>query len=70
MSVIDTRERKVVHAMPVAQKPDIIVISPDGKVAFATSREDKALVIIDLVNHKQMDSLPLGGDPHGVAFFK
>jgi len=70
LSKLAGKSFKVLHNISVAQKLDIMDMSPDGKWGFVTSREAKALLVLDLANHKQVEAIPLGGDPHGVAFLK
>lgn len=66
ISLIDTRDVKVLYTMPAPGGPDCMDVLADGKTLLVTSRWIKKLTVIDLTTRKVVRQVAVGRSPHGV----
>ncbi len=68
LSIVNLESLQELYVIKVAERPDIVVVSPDGKTAFFTSRGGKSMGAVDLFSRTVLGYVGLGGDPHGIAY--
>lgn len=47
-----------------------LALNAEGTYSYSTNYKDGTLSIVDLVNKKLVQNMPVGEDPNGVAFRK
>ncbi len=70
VSVLDTKEMRVVASIRVPGGPDCMDVSLDGKELWVTQRFLRRVAIIDLDQLKVVGSVPVGKSPHGVFMLR
>jgi YVTN family beta-propeller protein len=68
ITVIDTREMKVVLQAPTGRGHHEIAISSDNKLAFVTNRDDNTVTVFDIATLKKIKDVPTGQLPLSVAY--
>ena len=76
MAIVDPVSGKVVGHVPTGQDPHELVVSDDGKLAFASnysgnrSRGGNSISVIDIAGRKELHHVDLSplGRPHGLWF--
>jgi YVTN family beta-propeller protein len=64
--VLDPVRRVKVAEIPVGVNPMDVAFSPDGRRAFASSRYDDTVSVIDVATRKVIRSLEAHDEPHGL----
>src|SRR5215212_7156644 len=67
LTVIDTRDDRVVAEIAAGSKPRGIAISRDGRIAYVSDQAANGLVPIDLQTRKAGAPIALGESPEGVS---
>jgi YVTN family beta-propeller protein len=81
ITILDTTSNMIVARIADAgDRPDLMDVSPDGKLAFAILRglavtktihdvsgKEPGLAVFDVKERKRIQHIPLEGDPHGIA---
>lgn len=49
------------------RSPLAMVVSPDGKTAYATDKTAGCIVVLDVLTNKKIADIPLPGEPNGLA---
>lgn len=57
-------------SIPVGDRPPGVAFNPKGDIAYVTNRSGNSLSIIDIFQHKVIDTIPVGTQPIGVAVTK
>jgi YVTN family beta-propeller protein len=70
VTVIDTREMKVVLQAPTGKGHHEITVSPDNRLAFVTNRDDNTVTVFDVATLKKLKDIPVGEVPLSVAYSK
>src|SRR5689334_16501406 len=74
LAIVDPATRKVLDHVPTGEGPHEVVVSGDGKLAFASnygsSNPGNSISVIDLAARKELRRLDLGAlrRPHGLDF--
>jgi YVTN family beta-propeller protein len=74
LAIVDPATRKVLGRVPTGEGPHEVVVSGDGKLAFASnygsSNPGNSISVIDLAARKELRRLDLGAlrRPHGLDF--
>jgi len=68
LAVIDSRRRKLLHAIPVSGKlPHMVAVTPDERQAWTADSGSGTVSVIDLRARRQRASIDVGGVPMGIA---
>jgi YVTN family beta-propeller protein len=67
VSVLDTKQNKVIAEIPVGREPRQLALSPDDRVLYVTCMFDNKVDIIDTADKKVTGSVPVGIEPFGVV---
>jgi YVTN family beta-propeller protein len=67
VAVIDTKTLKVVTTIPVAESPEYVAVSPDGKTVYVTSSSEPEVTVINAETDTASGSITLGDEPYGIA---
>jgi YVTN family beta-propeller protein len=70
LAVIDTATRQITKTAPAGNRPDMIVISPDGNTLYVTSRDENKLLAVSATDLTVTAQVDTGDEPHGVAYRK
>jgi len=72
VSIVQATEHgwRVVGEIPLANKPERIAITPNGRLAYVTLRDDNAIAVIDLVVNLPIDTIAAGTRPIDIAINK
>jgi YVTN family beta-propeller protein len=65
--VLDPKNKKIVHAIPVGDHPFGIAFSPDESYLFVSNRWDNTVSVVDMETMKVVRTFPVGDDPHGLV---
>ena len=63
---IDTASRTVVAKVPVGMHPAHVVLSTDGRFAYATNGGDNTVSVVDTGMRQAVATIPVGAYPHGL----
>ncbi|HVT86886.1 MAG TPA: hypothetical protein VHD35_16905 [Chitinophagaceae bacterium] len=63
VTVFDLKANQVITQIPAGQNPDAIMYEPFSKTIITCNGRGKNLTIIDPVNYKAVDSIPVDGKP-------
>lgn len=63
---VDTHTYAVVAKIPVGLHPAHVVLTPDGRYAYATNGGENTVTIVDLEAGKAVATVPVGESPHGL----
>lgn len=66
VSVIDTKQNKVIAEIPVGREPRQLALSPDEQTLYVSCLFDNKVDVINTAKKKQMASIPVGIEPFGV----
>jgi YVTN family beta-propeller protein len=64
--MLDTSTYKVHGVVPTGMEPAHIILSPDGKTAYATNGSDNTVSVIDVYSMTNVATIPIGEYPHGL----
>jgi DNA-binding beta-propeller fold protein YncE len=70
LAVFDARRRRLIGEVPLAAAPKVLALSADGRRAFLTNPADHSASVVDLVSMRQVETLPTGRKPDGIAWAK
>jgi len=66
--VIDSRKRRLLHAIPVSGKlPHMVAVTADERQAWTADSGSGTVSVVDLRNRRQRGSIDVGGVPMGIA---
>lgn len=68
ISVITSKDWKVVEKFPMQAAPSALALSPDGKLLFAASRRDRSISIIQLGAGNRAQTANVNGTPQSLAY--
>lgn len=63
---VDTQNYEVVAKIPVGSHPAHVVLTPDGRYAYATNGGENTVTIVDVEAGKAVATVPVGEYPHGL----
>jgi YVTN family beta-propeller protein len=63
------RSRRVRETWHVGGSPDMLQASPDGRRLWTTDRFNSQVSVIDTRRGRVVHRIPVGAQPHGLAFF-
>lgn len=61
---------RVVAEVPIGKLPSYITITPDGRLAYVTLRNDNEIAVVDLLANLLIKTIPAGTRPIGIAINK
>jgi len=68
LAVIDSRRRRLLHAIPVSGKlPHLVAVTADERQAWTADSGSGTVSVIDLRTRRQRGSIDVGGVPMGIA---
>lgn len=67
MRVLDPREGRVLHTIPVGQRPWGVGLSPDGRLLFVANGPSDDVSVVDATDGKETGRVNAGQGPWGVA---
>lgn len=68
LAVVDSRARRLLHAIPVSGKlPHMVAVTADERQAWTADSGSGTVSVIDLRNRRQIGSVDVGGVPMGIA---
>ncbi len=68
LSVVDTRQRDSVTAIPTGQRgTHMVAVSPDFRRAFTANIPDGTVSVLDLAGGAKLRDIQVGGNPEGIA---
>lgn len=67
VTIVNTETLDVLAEIPVGDDPRSVTITPDGRHAFVTIRNDNNLAVVNLSERRRERSLPVGHMPFGVV---
>lgn len=68
LAVVDSRRRRLLHAIPVSGKlPHMVAVTADERQAWTADSGSGTVSVIDLRNRRQRGSVDVGGVPMGIA---
>lgn len=67
ISVLDPRERRVLHEIAVGSRPSMAVLSHDQRRLFVTCMYDYTVDVVDLEARRVASRIPVGYEPIGLA---
>ncbi|UQA61742.1 Ig-like domain-containing protein [Polyangium aurulentum] len=67
LGLVDIESGRIVDAIWVGDEPSNVVVSPDGKTAYATLSTENAVAIVDLDQRAVKGRVPTGTDPRAMA---
>jgi DNA-binding beta-propeller fold protein YncE len=70
LGLVDVAEGRIVDAIWVGDEPSNVVVSPDGKTAYASLATENAVAIVDLAQRRVLGRVPTGTDPRAMALTK
>lgn len=70
LGLVDVAKGRIVDAIWVGDEPSNVVVSPDGKTAYATLATENAVAIVDLQAKRVIGRVPTGADPRAMALTK
>jgi DNA-binding beta-propeller fold protein YncE len=70
LGLVDVAAGRIVDAIWVGDEPSNVVLSPDGKIAYATLASENAVVAVDLASRAVLGRVPTGTDPRAMALSK
>ena len=66
--VVDSRKRRLLHAIPVSGKlPHMVAVTADERQAWTADAGSGTVSVVDLRNRRQRGSIDVGGVPMGIA---
>ena len=68
VAVLDTGRREVLARLPIGAGRHDIALAEDGRYAFVTAGEARAVTVVDGVRLQTIGSVALGASPAGVAY--
>ena len=70
VAVVDTKSLKVVRSIEVAASPQVVLMRPDGKVAYVACMDAGKVAAIDLAGWKVEKLITVGKGDDGMAWAK
>src|SRR2546425_3160061 len=67
LGVVDVASSRMTRTIPANRDPELVVLSPDGKVAYVSNEEIAHASAIDIASGKTLFSTAVGVEPEGVA---
>jgi YVTN family beta-propeller protein len=67
VSVVDTAARKVIHEIPVGEKPEGVTWVGAGPLAAVTVYQEDLVVFVDTAAGKVVHRLPVADEPYGIV---
>jgi YVTN family beta-propeller protein len=64
--MIDAATYTLHGSIPTGKEPAHIILTPDGKTAYATNGNDDTVTAIDVATMKAVATIPVGAYPHGL----
>lgn len=64
--VIDLTLGKSVEQIPLAEDPELLDISPDGKTLYVSNEDDAQMSMVDVATRKVVRTVATGPEPEGV----
>jgi YVTN family beta-propeller protein len=67
VSVIDTKENRIIETVPVGQRPWNMAITPDGKKLYVANGRSNNVSVIDTNTNRKLRDIAVGEAPWGVV---
>jgi YVTN family beta-propeller protein len=69
MSIIEASKWgwSVIGEIPLTKRPEHLAITPNGRLAYVTLRDDSEIAVVDLLANLQIKIIPAGTRPIGIA---